>query len=63
MQDNLPEIEQAIKGLPKEFQYHILIHSHYDSAWYAKRKVTKRMLPQFFAYAIKAFKVPIFFFS
>ncbi|OQX80158.1 MAG: hypothetical protein B6D56_05650 [Candidatus Omnitrophica bacterium 4484_70.1] len=42
------EIEELTKTLPKDKKYFILLHSHYDPAWFGRRKVTRSLLPSYF---------------
>lgn len=41
-------LNQLLETLPRDIKYHILVHSHYDPAWFARRKVTKKLLLPYF---------------
>lgn len=43
-----PEVKRLLKDLNRDETFHILLHSHYDPAWFAKRSITKEMLASFY---------------
>ncbi len=42
------EVKQLLEGFNRDETFHILLHSHYDPAWFAKRSITKEMLASFY---------------
>ncbi len=43
-----PEVNKLIRDLKKDEVFHLLLHSHYDPAWFARRSVTRKMLSSFY---------------
>lgn len=48
-----PEVIQVISDLKHEETFHILLHSHYDPAWFARRNITRKMLGAFYKKVIR----------
>ena len=44
-----PGREGPTNAISPEIRYHIIIHSHYDPAWFTVREETKRLLKPYFA--------------
>ncbi len=42
------DVMRVMNQLRKESRYHVLLHSHYDPAWFARREITRRMLGAFY---------------
>ncbi len=47
------EIRRVLEGLNHEEVFHILLHSHYDPAWFARRSITRKMLGPFYEKVVK----------
>lgn len=45
---NAEEIYQNLNRLDRNELFHILLHSHYDPAWFARRNITRKMLGSFY---------------
>lgn len=42
------EVRNLLNSLDKGEIFHLLLHSHYDPAWFARRSVTRKMLGSFY---------------
>ncbi len=42
------EVRRTLGELKPKDEFHILLHSHYDPAWFARRDVTRKMLGPFY---------------
>ncbi len=47
------EIRRVLKELNRSEVFHILLHSHYDPAWFARRSITRKMLGPFYEKVVK----------
>ncbi len=48
-----PEVSNLIKSLKKDEVFHLVLHSHYDPAWFARRNITRKMLGAFYKKVVR----------
>ncbi len=51
--DSSEDVSRILGQMRSKEEFHILLHSHYDPAWFARRNVTRKMLGSFYKKVIR----------